>query len=197
MVFISVSFDPQQPGYRFASGMNSTCFAPLGALKLKVCGVMNIQYAICQDKVYVLEANPRYFEHRPKIDRIVFHVIADPMTRFLMLKSSQIDVSTLEPMQYERQLDKDFHQRFKTLELPSHSYTYLGFNLRLKKFQDPRVREALSLAIDRQSLIDLLFLGHGRVCTGPFLPGSKGFNDTLKPPKRNLPKASVGVYRSD
>ncbi len=27
--------------------------------ELKVCGVMNIQYAICQDKVYVLEANPR------------------------------------------------------------------------------------------------------------------------------------------
>ena len=27
--------------------------------ELKVCGVMNIQYAVCQDKVYVLEANPR------------------------------------------------------------------------------------------------------------------------------------------
>ena len=51
------------------------------------------------------------------------------------------------------------------------------------------MREALSLAIDRQSLIDLLFLGHGNVCTGPFLPGSKGFNDTIKAPKRDLAKA--------
>lgn len=142
-------------------------------------------------KQIVLEANPRYFEHPPKIDRIVFHVIADPMTRFLMLKSNQIDVSALEPMQYERQLDKAFHKHFKTLELPSHSYTYLGFNLRLKKFQDPRVREALSLAIDRQSLIDLLFLGHGKVCTGPFLPGSKGFNDSVKAPERNLARAKA------
>lgn len=140
-------------------------------------------------KQIVLEANPSYFEHRAKIDKIVFHVISDPMTRFLMLKSSQIDVSALEPMQYERQLDKTFHNDFATLELPSHSYTYLGFNLRLKKFKDPRVREALSLAIDRKALIDVLFLRHGKVCTGPFLPGSKGFNDEVKVPKRNLVRA--------
>ncbi len=140
-------------------------------------------------KQIVLEANPNYFEHKPKIDKIVFHVITDPMTRFLMLKSGQIDVDALEPMQYERQLDKGFKQNFATLELPSHSYTYLGFNLRLKKFQDLRVREALSLAIDRQKLIDILFMKHGNVCTGPFLPGSKGFNETLKAPKQNLARA--------
>jgi peptide/nickel transport system substrate-binding protein len=140
-------------------------------------------------KQIVLEANPHYFEQRPKIDRIVFHVIGDPMTRFLMLRSGQIDVSSLEPMQYERQLDTPFHKKFATLELPSHGYTYLGFNLRLKKFQDPRVREALSLAIDRETLVNVLFLRHGKVCTGPFLPGSKGFNDEVKLPKRDLVRA--------
>lgn len=142
-------------------------------------------------KQIVLEANPAYFEHKPKIDKIVFHVIADPMTRFLMLKSGQIDIDGLEPMQYERQLDKGISRNFATLELPSHTYTYLGFNLRLKKFQDPRVREALSLAIDRQKLIDILFMKHGNVCTGPFLPGSKGFNDTIKAPKQNLARAKA------
>ena len=140
-------------------------------------------------KQIVLEANPTYFEHRPKIDKIVFHVISDPMTRFLMLKNGEIDIDGLESMQYERQLKADFHKKFATVELPSHSYTYLGFNLRLKKFQDPRVREALSLAIDRQALIDLLFLNHGKVCTGPFLPGSKGFNDSIKAPKQNIARA--------
>lgn len=142
-------------------------------------------------KQIVLEANPHYFEHRPKIQKIVFHVIADPMTRFLMLKSGQIDVDSLEPMQFERQLDTSFHKRFAALELPSHSYTYLGFNLRLKKFQDPRVREALSLAIDREALVDVLFLKHGNVCTGPFLPGSKGFNGEVKAPKRDLVRAKT------
>lgn len=142
-------------------------------------------------KQIVLESNSHYFEHRPKIQKIVFHVIADPMTRFLMLKSGQIDVDTLEPMQFERQLDNSFHKRFVTLELPSHSYTYLGFNLRLKKFQDPKIREALSLAINREALIDVLFLKHAKVCTGPFLPGSKGFNDHVKAPVRNIEKAKI------
>ncbi|MDD5717211.1 MAG: peptide-binding protein [Sulfuricurvum sp.] len=156
--------------------------APIGTGPYKL---KNLEFS----KQIVLEANPNYFEHRPKIDKIVFHVINDPMTRFLMLKSGQIDIDGLDPMQYERQLDKTFHHNFATLELPSHSYTYLGFNLRLQKFKDPRVREALSLAIDRKALIDLLFLHHGNICTGPFLPGSKGFNDQVKAPIRNLVKA--------
>jgi peptide/nickel transport system substrate-binding protein len=136
-----------------------------------------------------LAANPYYFEHKPKIDTIFFHIIADPMTRFLMLKNGQIDVDGLDPMQYERQRGEGFDKKFKIVEQPSHSYTYLGFNLRLKKFQDPRVREALSLAIDRQELVDILFLNHGRVCTGPFLPGSRGFNEQIKSPAQNLTKA--------
>ena len=49
-----------------------------------------------------LVANPSYFEHKAKIDTIIFHVIADSMTRFLMLKNGEIDVDSLEPMQYER-----------------------------------------------------------------------------------------------
>lgn len=142
-------------------------------------------------KQIVLEANPNYFEHRPKIDKIVFHVISDPMSRFLMLKSGEIDIDTLEPMQFERQLGGDFHTKFDVIEMASHSYTYLGFNLRLKKFKDPRVREALSLAINRHELIDILFLGHGRMCTGPFLPGSKGFNNRVKAPELNIAKAKA------
>lgn len=138
-----------------------------------------------------LVANPHYFEHPPKIDKIMFHVIADPMTRFLMLKSGQIDIDSLEAMQYERQLDDGFHRNFNHVETLSHSYTYLGFNLRMKKFQDPRVREALSLAIDRQELADILFLGHAKICTGPFLPGGRGFNAKVKPPKPNLKRAKA------
>ena len=136
-----------------------------------------------------LEAFDDYFEHRPKIDTISFHVIPDPMTRFLMLTSGELDIGQLEAMQYERQVDKAFFGRFRTIEAISHSYTYLGFNLRLEKFKDPRVRRALSLAIDRQEMVDILFLGHGRVCTGPFLPGGPAFNADVKAPRPDLARA--------
>lgn len=136
-----------------------------------------------------LTAFDDYFEHRPHIDKITFHVISDPMTRFLMLRSQQIDIGGLEPMQLERQVDKNFFDYYQKIEQTSLSYTYLGFNLRNEKFKDRRVREAISLGIDRQKLVDILFLGHGRVCTGPFLPGGQAFNEKVKAPVQDLIKA--------
>ncbi len=136
-----------------------------------------------------LSAFDDYFEGRAKIDRLSFHVIADPMTRFLMLKSAQLDIGSLEAMQFERQVDREFFKKFQKIEQISHSYTYLGFNLRLKKFKDERVRHALSLAINRQELVDILFLKHGQVCSGPFLPGGASFNADVKAPSQNIKRA--------
>ncbi|MEA1920169.1 MAG: peptide-binding protein [Campylobacterota bacterium] len=138
-----------------------------------------------------LSAYENYYEGKAEIETLSFHVIADPMTRFLMLKSGQLDVGSLEAMQLERQVDKSFFETFQSIEQISHSYTYLGFNLRLPKFQDARVRQALSLAIDRQELVDILFLKHAQTCTGPFLPGGASFNKNVAPPKRDIEKAKA------
>ncbi|MCW8895520.1 MAG: peptide-binding protein [Sulfurimonas sp.] len=140
-------------------------------------------------KNIILSAFDDYFEGRAKIDKISFHVIADPMTRFLMLKSSALDVGSIEPMQYERQLDEDFFNKFNIHENISRSYTYLGFNLRLDKFKNPKVREAISLAIDRQEIVEILFFNHAKVCTGPFLPATQAFNKDIKAPIQNIEKA--------
>jgi peptide/nickel transport system substrate-binding protein len=136
-----------------------------------------------------LTAFDDYFEGKAKIEKISFHVIADPMTRLLMLKKGQLDLGDIEPLVLERQLKKDFFNKFKIYEKISLSYTYLGLNLRKKKFADPRVREALSLAINRQELIDILFFKHAKVCTGPFLPGSIAFNPNVKAPTQNIKRA--------
>jgi peptide/nickel transport system substrate-binding protein len=140
-------------------------------------------------KDIVLEAYDDYFEGRAKIDKISFHIIADPMTRFLMLKSGALDIGYIQPMQYERQLGQDFFEKFDIYEQISRSYTYLGFNLRKEKFKNPKVREALSLAIDRDELVDVLFFKHAKVCTGPFLPNTRAFNKDVKYPKKEIIKA--------
>jgi len=140
-------------------------------------------------KNIILSAFDDYFEGRAKIDTISFHVIADPMTRFMMLKSGALDVGSIEPMQYERQLKSDFFEKFNIYENISQSYTYLGFNLRLEKFKNPKIREALSLAIEREELVKILFFDHAKVCTGPFLPGTKAFNESVKAPSQNLKRA--------
>jgi len=133
----------------------------------------------------------RYFEHKPKIQTIFFHIVADPTTRFLMLKSHQLDIGSIEPMAYERELKPDFFSHYNIFEKRSNSYTYLGFNLRKKIFQDKNVRQALSLAIDRKELAKILFFGHAQVCRGPFLPSSSAFNSSVAVPEYNIAKAKA------
>ncbi|QIR75526.1 peptide ABC transporter substrate-binding protein [Sulfurospirillum diekertiae] len=147
------------------------------------------QFNISKD--IVLAGNQNYFIHKPTIDTMIFHYLPDPSSEFLMLKSQKLDVGSLSPLQLERQIDKDFKAHYSIYEDIAHNFSYMGFNLKSEKFKDPRVREALSLAIDRQELVDILYFGHGKVCTGPFLPGTGAFNEAVHAPKPDIEKAKA------
>lgn len=136
-----------------------------------------------------LYANDKYFEGKPNIDKILYKFLPDPNTSFLMLKQNKLDLGGLSPLQIDRQIDDKFKKDYKIFEKPSFAYTYLGFNLKNEKFKDIRVRKALSLAIDRKQMADILFFGHAQVCTGPFLPGTFAFNDEVGIPKQNIDEA--------
>jgi len=155
---------------------------PIGTGKYKIDG-----FEISKD--IILEANENYFEHKPYIDKIIYHFLPDPSTQFLMLKSYKLDVGSLTPLQVEREISDDFKKHYNIYESPSHVYTYLGFNLKNPKFKDKRVRKALSLALDRKEMVEILFFGHGSVCNGPFMPNTFAYNDKVKLPKRDLKRA--------
>lgn len=121
----------------------------------------------------VLEANPDYFEGPPYIHRVLYRVIPDSTTMFLELQSGGLDYMGLTPLQYAMQTDTPaFRRRFRKYRYPAFAYTYLGYNLQRPLFQDRRVRQALSYAIDKQEIIDGVLLGLGQVADGPYTPGS-------------------------
>ncbi len=136
-----------------------------------------------------LFANDKYFEGRANIDKILYKFLPDTNTSFLFLKQQKLDISSLTPLQIDRQISKDFKKNYQIIEKPSFSYSYLGFNLKNEKFKDKRIREALSLGINRQELVDILFFGHGKVSNGPFLPGSFAYNKSVKPITPDIKKA--------
>ena len=136
-----------------------------------------------------LIANENYFEGIPKIDKILYQFLPDPNTSFLYLKQKKLDIGGLTPIQIDRQIDDDFKNKFTIIQKPSFAYTYLGLNLNNEKFKDLRIRQALSLAIDRQELVDILFFGYGKICNGPFLPDSFAYNEKIKPITQNIEKA--------
>lgn len=145
------------------------------------------KFSISQD--IELIANDEYFAGRPKIDKLLYKFLPDPNTSFLMLKQQKLDLGGLTPIQIDRQIDETFKSNYKIIENPSFSYTYMGFNLRNEKFKDKRIRQALSLAIDRKEMVDILFFGHGKASTGPFLPGTFAFNEKIPLPKLDIQKA--------
>ena len=90
-----------------------------------------------------LEANPDYFEGKPRISRVVYRVIPDMSVQFLELQNGALDMMGLTPNQFNREGDQPaFAKRFNKYRYASPQYTYLGFNLKNPLFQDIRVRRA-------------------------------------------------------
>jgi peptide/nickel transport system substrate-binding protein len=129
----------------------------------------------------ILKSNPDYFESQPYISEYDYRIIPDTATMFLELKSGGIDWMGLTPIQYTRQTsDQEFLQQFNKYRYLAFSYTYLGYNLQSPLFQDRRVRQALSYAIDKDSIIKGVLLGLGKTATGPYKPDSWCYNPHVK-----------------
>ena len=156
--------------------------APIGtgAYKIK-------EFKVGQD--IELIANENYFEGKPKIEKILYQFLPDSNTSFLYLKQKKLDVGSLTPIQIDRQIDDNFKNNYQVIEKPAFAYTYMGFNLNSEKFKNKKIREALSLAINRQELVDILFFGHGEVCNGPFLPKTFAYDENVQTPIQNIKRA--------
>ncbi len=128
----------------------------------------------------VLESNPDYFEGQPYLKRVVYRIIPDISTQFLELQTGSLDYMGLSPLQFDRQTDTPaFRRLYNKYRYLNFGYTYLGYNLKHPIFQDKRVRQALSYAINKQELIDGVLLGYGKVATGPYKPDTWVYNDDV------------------
>ena len=137
-----------------------------------------------------LRANPDYFEHEPYLGRYLYRIIPDQATLFLEVLTGGVDWTGLSPLQYQRQTDTPYlRQHYRKYRYPSFGFTYLGYNLQDPRFADLRVRQALSLAIDRPAILDGVLYGLGAVATGPYPKESWAYNPDVPAPARDLAAA--------
>lgn len=137
-----------------------------------------------------LAASPNYFLGRPKLNALVYRVIPDLATMFLELKAGRLDFMGLTPQQYLRQTSgPEWDAAWRKYRYLSFSYDFLGFNLAHPFFKDLRVRQAISHAIDRDSLVKGALFGQGVPAFGPYKPGTWPYNNNLSPLPFNLAKA--------
>lgn len=122
-----------------------------------------------------------YYEGRPYIDRVMTRMIPDPATMFLELKAGRLDQMGLSPLQYQRQTDSQwFKDNFAKYRYLTFAYSYLGYNLQDWKFKDRKVRQALTMAINRESIVQGVLLGLGKVTNAPYNPDTLWYNHNVK-----------------
>src|SRR2546427_2973978 len=153
-----------------------------------------------QDRI-VLEKAPHYFEpNQARFERLVFRVIPDDNVRLANLRSGDIDMMHLVRPTEAASLKKE--GRFEVSSVTGIGYSGITINIRNKNGKtsppgdlgtplanDPRVREALDLSIDREALNQVAWEGQYTIGCTPISPVSPFYDKSRKCPGRDVARA--------
>jgi len=126
----------------------------------------------------VIEANADYWGGAPKVDQIVFRVIADDSARFLALQAG--DIHGLEQAVVEDLQTAEADDDLYVLTRPALNTGYLSFNYKIVEFQDKNVRLAVEYALDKAGLVENFYGDYGEVATNFLPPLIWGHNNALE-----------------
>lgn len=118
----------------------------------------------------VLEKNPNYFmEGLPKLDSLTFVLMADEGSRLNALRTGAVHLAKMTTTSLPL---VENNPDIVVMDYLSANYDFLGFNLDEGPCADVRVRQALSMIVDRQEIIDLIYDGYAEI-TGPVVVAMK------------------------
>jgi len=131
----------------------------------------------------VLDRNDDYWGTLPYLDRMVFKIVTDDTVAMQLFKRGEIDVyRRMRAEQWVRQAKgTEFEQRAYKLAYDERGYSYIGWNMRRPFFGDKMVRRAMTHLVDRQTILDTIRYGLGKIVTGPFHISSPAYDHSIKP----------------
>jgi ABC-type transport system substrate-binding protein len=130
------------------------------------------------DQYIVLRRFEGYWEGPPNYDKYVYRVIPDLLTQEMEFYAGTVDTYSVQPHQVARLKRDERYQHFSGL---SFGYSYIGYNMRRKPFEDRRVRMALGMAVDVDKIIKYVLYGQGERITGPFVKQTDFYNHNIEP----------------
>jgi len=128
------------------------------------------------DKV-VLDANPGYWGGRINVDRVIFRAIPEMAPRIAALLKGEVDVITQLPPDQGDRVNANASTRVVGA-LYAGLYV-LAVNSKVPPLDNPLVKQALSLGIDREAIVKELWKGRGIVPSGPIAKGDNHFDASL------------------
>jgi peptide/nickel transport system substrate-binding protein len=155
-----------------------------------------------KDDHITLEANENYWRERAKLDRLIFKVIPDPSARLMALEVDEVQgIEYPDPVDFNRIKENDdlvlitepgMNVGFIAMNT---GYGYMDSNKNgLKDANEPlvktpgyfepltkkNVRQAINMAIDKQSIIDNIYMGRAIKAKNGMPPFMLGYNDDIE-----------------
>lgn len=126
-------------------------------------------------KIY--EKNDNFYLQAPAIPYIIIKIFAD--TNLSMYESGDIDITGVSIYDLDRIKDPSESMHEELYSQVSLCTDYFAFDVTQAPFDDLKVRQAFTLAFDRQKLISTVYKGSEIEALGLFPPALPGFNDQL------------------
>ncbi|ASG76750.1 glutathione ABC transporter substrate-binding protein GsiB [Salmonella enterica] len=114
----------------------------------------------------------------PKLDSITWRPVTDNNTRAAMLQTGEAQFAF--PIPYEQAALLAKNKNLELVASPSIMQRYISMNVTQKPFDNPKVREALNYAINRQALVKVAFAGYATLATG-VVPPSIAYAQSYQP----------------
>lgn len=126
---------------------------------------------------------PGFSEKGGYLDEVIIKFISDWTAKLTSLKANELDFAPrLRPIQYFEQTASDeFNDRFQKVTYVTTAYSYIGWNNDRPFFRDKRVRQAMTMLIDRETFNKYINYGLHIPTTGPFYLYSDQYNHTVEP----------------
>jgi dipeptide transport system substrate-binding protein len=131
-----------------------------------------------QDAVIRYHSNPDYWNGQQPIDDLVFAITTDPAVRLQKLQAGECHI-----MPYPAPADIEAiraDQNLQLMEQPGLNVAYLAYNTMVPPFDNPEVRRALNMALNKQAIIDAVFQGTGEAAKNPIPPTMWSYNDEVQ-----------------
>ena len=130
-----------------------------------------------------LVRNDDYWGEPAHLDRVIFRFITDNTAALTSLKSGDTDFyPRLTPLQWDQQTGgADFDLEFAKASYTIPQMNFIAWNPMRPFFADNRVRQAMTMLVPRQQIVDNLRFGLAEVAVGPFSPSSQDFNSSIDP----------------
>ncbi|MEO6603905.1 MAG: ABC transporter substrate-binding protein [Polyangiaceae bacterium] len=141
------------------------------------------------DQYIHLTRNEDYWRAKAEYRDVYFRTIPDYLTMELEFQAGALDWYDALPHQAERYAK---NPDYRVVQNAEGSYAYIGYNMRRPLFQDQRVRRALGMAIDVDSIIRYVLYGQGKRATGPYYSNTP-YNDPTVQPLPYDPKAALAL----